>query len=491
MTLQVAARPGSRGVQQPSLELIPDYVSSAGAEAVELAAIAGLDLDPWQQYVLGHALGETKDGRWAAFEVGIVVPRQNGKGAILEARELAGLFLLGERLLIHSAHQFDTSLEHFRRLESLIQNTPELHRRVKPKGYKHSHGEEGIELRSGQRIRFRTRTKGGGRGFSADFVGFDEAMILPEAMMGAILPILSARPNPQVWYTGSAVDQYIHDDGVVLARVRKRGLSGDTDGSLAYFEWTLDEADTPSAVADDTASDEDVWARTNPGLGIRIDSEHVANEREALDHRTFVVERLNVGDWPDPEVGGSSVLDLAVWDELRDPDSAPQDPVAFAFDVMPDRSSAAIAAAGKRDDGQAHVEIVDRRRGTGWLTARLVELVRRHDAIGVCCDGAGPAGSLMHELQEAGIEVTAVTAAEHAKACGLIFDAVDQRALRHLGSDELRAAIKGASRRPLGDAWAWSRKHSTVDISPLVAATLALWLSQTAPSQEFPMAALV
>jgi hypothetical protein len=45
-----------------------------------------------------------------------VVPRQNGKGTILEARELAGLFLLGERLLIHSAHEQDTSLEHFRRL---------------------------------------------------------------------------------------------------------------------------------------------------------------------------------------------------------------------------------------------------------------------------------------------------------------------------------------------------------------------------------------
>jgi hypothetical protein len=53
-------------------------------------------------------------------------PRQNGKDAILEARELAGLFLLGERLLIHSAHQFDTSLEHFRRLLFLIENTDDF-----------------------------------------------------------------------------------------------------------------------------------------------------------------------------------------------------------------------------------------------------------------------------------------------------------------------------------------------------------------------------
>jgi predicted amidohydrolase YtcJ len=61
-------------------------------EAVELAASAGLVLDDWQQHVLVSALGERPDalGTWAAFEVGLVVPRQCGKGGVLEARELAG-----------------------------------------------------------------------------------------------------------------------------------------------------------------------------------------------------------------------------------------------------------------------------------------------------------------------------------------------------------------------------------------------------------------
>jgi hypothetical protein len=35
--------------------------------------------------------------------------------------------------------------------------------------------------------------------------------------------------------------------------------------------------------------------------------------------------------------------------------------------------------------------------------------------------------------------------------------------------------VIGARTRPIGDgAWAWGRKHSTVDISPLVAATIAV-----------------
>jgi hypothetical protein len=36
-------------------------------------------------------------------------------------------------------------------------------------------------------------------------------------------------------------------------------------------------------------------------------------------------------------------------------------------------------------------------------------------------------------------------------------------------------ALAGAQKRPLGDAWAWARRGAGVDISPLVAATLAKW----------------
>jgi hypothetical protein len=65
----------------------------------------------------------------------------------------------------------------------------------------------------------------------------DEAMAIPEAMHGALLPTLSARPNPQVWYTGSAVDQEEMENGVVFARVRERAVKGE-DPSLAYFGWS-------------------------------------------------------------------------------------------------------------------------------------------------------------------------------------------------------------------------------------------------------------
>lgn len=469
------------GEQRPRVECVPDYVSSSGREAVELARMAGLELDDWQAYVLEHALGERPDGKWAAFEVGLCVPRQNGKGGVLEAMELAGLFLLGERLIIHSAHQFDTSLEAFRRLLALVEDTPEFDRRVKR--VSRAHGEEGIELKGGQRVRFRTRTKGGGRGFTGDRLILDEAMILPEFGFGALLPTLSARPNPQVVYTGSAVDQTIHEHGMVLARVRDRALKGGEGArSLAYFEWSLD-VDGPLLVDDETLGDQAAWAAANPAFGIRISPEHIGKERAAMDRRTFAVERLNVGDWPDVNADGSSVIDLGRWNALEDAASEPLDPVGFAYDVSPDRAYASVSAAGARADGKPHVEIIRRDRGTAWVAGFVAERVARNANVGVVCDAAGPAASLVADLAELGVEVTTVSASEHAQACGRLFDAVQQGELRHLGSGELRDAVKGAATRPLGDAWAWSRKNSAIDISPLVAATLALWAHSTAVEQ--------
>jgi hypothetical protein len=176
----------------------------------------------------------------------------------------------------------------------LIEDTPDLERRVKR--VSRSHGEEGIELINGQRIRFRTRTKGGGRGFTGDCLILDEAMILPESAHGALLPTLSARPNPQVWYTGSAVDQDIHETASSRSRIRERGIKRRRPGA-AYFEWSVD-ASSRRGRSEDAPRDPEAWAQANPGLGIRISAEHIEREQRSMDPRTFAVERLGVGDWP-------------------------------------------------------------------------------------------------------------------------------------------------------------------------------------------------
>jgi hypothetical protein len=80
MALTISPSAERLGAQRPRLLHVPEFVSSTGEEACELAAMAGLEMDPWQQFVLTNALGERPDGLWAAKEVGVEVPRQNGKG---------------------------------------------------------------------------------------------------------------------------------------------------------------------------------------------------------------------------------------------------------------------------------------------------------------------------------------------------------------------------------------------------------------------------
>jgi hypothetical protein len=469
MTSTLAARSVVQGDQRPRILWQPPSVTTAGPEATELAASAGLVLDPWEAFCLDVALAEREDGNWAAFEVGLLVSRQNGKGAILEARELAGLFLFGEQLILHSAHEFKTAQEGFRRILSLFENTDDLRRRVRR--VRTSHGEEGIELLTGQRLRFVARTGGSGRGFTGDCILLDEAFNLPDAATEALMPTVSARPNPQIWYTSSAPDKELAPCEV-LARVRKRGMAGG-DPALAYLEWSVephDEFCAPGCQRHDDPDDPRAWARSNPGMGIRISAEHIGREFRTMSGEGFARERLGVGNWPMDE-GGWAVIGEAAWNALHDPASQAGKLVAFAADINPDRSWGSIAVA----DG-THVEVIEHRARTAWMVPRILELLGRWRSCALVVDGAGPAGSLIAPLEEAGVEVVKPTARDVGQACGQLYDAVtDAKDLRHLAQPELASALAGAKRRPLGDAWAWARKGTSVDIAPLVAVTLARW----------------
>jgi phage terminase large subunit-like protein len=167
----------------------------------DLCAAFGLELDEWQEEVLRAGLGERSDGRWAARQVGCSTPRQNGKTMLIVARVLAGLLLFEEQLIIVSAHRQDTARETFFRLVQIIDESPDLKNRVD--FIARSEMREFIRLKSGQEVRFKARSSGSGRGFSSDCLLLDEAQILGAAAWSAILPTMSARPNPQVWLFGT------------------------------------------------------------------------------------------------------------------------------------------------------------------------------------------------------------------------------------------------------------------------------------------------
>jgi phage terminase large subunit-like protein len=314
------------GCQRPREAHVPearDY--SAGDDAIELCSSSGVTLDDWQSWALRQSMGQSH-GYWSAFEVGILVARQNGKNQIVLARQLAGLFMLEQDLQIHTAHEFKASAEHFRRIARVIETNPDLDNQVQ--GIRTSHGAEAIELKrrptiilgaNGKllrvsrqpRLNFLARSRGSGRAFTCDTLYYDEAMILTDEQVGASLPTLSAVANPQVWYTASAG----YPDSTQLDRVRKRGLNH-MDDSLLWLEWSIDACHDlclPGCTQHDDPTDPQSWARANPGLGVRISVDFVRREMLKMPPKDFERERLGVGDWPVDEMGWN-VIPQVVWD---------------------------------------------------------------------------------------------------------------------------------------------------------------------------------
>lgn len=446
---------------RPAWRVVPPQASSAGPEAIELAASAGLHLDAWQQAAVTDLLGEDREGFWSATSGAMICPRQNGKGSIIEALELAWLFLFDVELIFHSAHLFATSADAYRRIKFLIQNTPDLDRQVLR--YTEAHGQEGIELRSGQRLRFVTRSKSGGRGFPAPVVVLDEAFNLSQQAMAALVPTMAAQNNPFLLLTSSA--PIVDPCSDVLRSFMRRSRSGEVQ-RRCYIEYSARSGD-----------DEATQLRSsNPGYGIRLNDDVIDEERELLTPEAFAGERLGIVDLEPLEA--HSVIPAAEWFGCGAVGHEPSGgPVAYALDVDTNKSGeewCSIAAS----DG-THIEIVnplDAGAGLGWVLPMVVKRRDRFTEIGI--DPSGPAGKLIAPLENAGVTVRKIKSDEFVQACGQLVDAVMDGSLRHVDQPALNCAVAGAARRDVGDGnWKLSRSRSSVDISPLCAVAIARFMA--------------
>lgn len=497
----VAARIGS---QVPRLQQLPaKAVASAGDDAVEWAQSIGWDeatrrgyyvLDEWQKFCVRGLLSEDPQARLCALVCLIIVARQNGKNVILEVVELYAFYVLELPYILHTAHLQETTADHMDNLWAAIESDPALlsiTKRVVANGkeriYRTDKGEDGKRKRC--QIRFRTRSKKGGRGGSPQMVVFDEALHLLDKQINALLPSLAAQSMrgdaPILIYTSSAPVE----ESDVLRRLRSSILAGEIpDAFMAEWsaEFAIRDGETMEQAMLRLADDRDAWFESNPGMNVRISPDWVqANERSTMSVDGFLVERLSVV--LDDDNGVSVIPNWATLadppnPEINYPGSLIAAGRAWALAVSPVELGpqwAAIGVAGRTASGKLHVEWMHHRQGVAWVVPTVVGIQKR-TPIPLRVHASGPEGALIPDLVEAGVKLEEVSSADVERATGMLIAAAtgDEETapwLVHLGQASLDKAVAAAVlRTSTNGAAMWSQRRSSVEITPLQAVTVAL-----------------
>lgn len=469
------------GSQEPRIAVLPEPgdgvafgdLYTDGEDAAEFSKAYGLSPDPWQRAVLSAWLARNPDDGFACTSCGLSVPRQNGKNALLEMRELYGLCAIGERML-HTAHRVDTARKAFLRLVTFFDSPahPELGEMVT--SIRRTNGQESISLANGASIEFSSRVNGGSRGSTYDIVVFDEAQELTDDQMEAIMSTMAAAPlgNRQLVFTGTPPSPV--SPGTVFKHQRSQALSG-KGGRMAWHEWSVDE------VGD--VSDRSRWYATNPALGIRLDEGFTATECSTLTADGFARERL--GWWCDGS-SANAALSRSKWEACaieKAPPPLEGDRVAYGVKFTPDGASVALSAAARNPKRKTLIEGLEFKSvsgGINWLAKWLIE---RKDRCAVCVvDGRSHTAALVQKLQEGGFPQRAIVVANSSNVCAaasMLRNAVDQGEVQHVSPTDLDRSAVAAQRRDIGTNGGWGFGSGDFDCALIESASLAHWGAMT------------
>jgi hypothetical protein len=419
---------------------------------------------PWQRHVVDVAFEVNPDtGKLAYREVRLTVPRQSGKTTLMLAAMTHRCIAMGERQRIFYTAQTGKDA----RLKWEDEHVPVLERSTFSPliSVRRTNGSEAIRWSNGSLWSLLATTESAGHGAQADLGVLDEAFAyVDDRLEQAMKPAMVTRPQPQLWIVSTAGTEdslYLNDkvdDG------RMRAAAG-ASSSVAYFEW--------SAPEDVDIGSEDTWRACMPALGLTVPVAAIRSDFESMREPEF--RRAYLNQRQDRAAAAPwQVIDEESWTRCFDGMSSIAGPAVLALDVTPSRSMSSLCAAGIRSDGIAHVEVIGNRPGTSWVMDWFASEDRASRYGRIVIDPVSAAGSLANDLRSLGLTVDEVSTRQFVGGCGKFYDLATTGKLRHIGQIPLTAAIAGAKRRSLGDSWAWHRRDVSVDVSPLVAATLAL-----------------
>lgn len=418
-----------------------------------------------QQWKLASVLNAYDLERDRALQrtVGVCIPRRAGKTTALLAIAVGRCAVRpGYTVLFTAQSGTKASARFLEMARTLERREPDADKR----GFRimRGAGNQNLTFANGSLFQVLPPKPDAFRGDSGDLILLDEAQEhtadVSAELLGAILPTMDTRPGAQLVVAGTAGE-------------RRSGIFWDTlqEGRQALPRTGIIEFAAPDNTTDEEAAQPELWERTHPGIGTLTDLETIENNFQKLPRPNFLREYLGI--WP--EDYSQSAIDLEAWTACGTEFSKKPDQFALAFDVSVDGSVACIAAAWREND-YAYVEIVEHKLGTDWLIPRINELARKY-RVPIAHDTVGAALVEAEALQRLRPrpKLQPLAYRDLAPGCASIMKEINGRTLRHFDQVSLNEAAAKVVKRPLGEnGWAWGRRASGGDITPLAAATFAL-----------------
>ena len=349
----------------PLRELTED--TSLGYAAIEYAEkVLRKKLLPWQKWALIHSLEITGDleKSWRfRYRVALfLLSRQNGKTVLSEVIASFFLNILQAQSVFGTSLSLDKAEEVWEAVIYDQETVPDLAGDIDR--VSRTNGNKRLILTGLRQYKVGAPTRRAGRGDSNDLVMLDEIREQRDwEAYSAAAASINAKPNGMVLCFSNAGDP----DSIVLRQLRSTALGKDADfggdvdsDGLGLFEWSApDGADT---------NDMEALAQANPALGYGFLTERaLLSLRATLPENKFrsecmcqQVETILPQPFPD----GS-------WDAGVDEHSqiAAESELFYGIDLSQNRRWTTIAVAGLREDGNMHIEVIDRRIGTEWALA--------------------------------------------------------------------------------------------------------------------------
>ncbi|MBR3124628.1 MAG: terminase [Mogibacterium sp.] len=448
------------GRQEPTTSLVLPYQKTDGRMAVDLYELAERTMMPWQKAILYDILARNENGLWVHTKFGYAVPRRNGKGEILIARELYGL-AVGERIM-HTAHLTSTSHSAWERLCGILDRIGQKYYSIKAKG------QELIEIPGGGRIEFRTRTAKGGLGEGYDVLIIDEAQEYKTDQETALKYVVSAASNPQTIMCGTPPTAV--SSGTVFKDFRQRVLAGKGENG-GWSEWSVEE------LSDIT--DRDLWYETNPSLGYILEERAITDELTDLAEGRIDFNIQRLGLWL--EYDQKSAISRAAWEEVRT-DILPElnGRLAVGIKYSKDGETVSLAVAAHTKDEKIFIEIAGHgkvREGNSWIIAFLKSL-GRDNISKVVIDGANGQAILEEEMRSNRLGTPyKPKVAEIIEANQRFENGIYQNELLHMEQPALTAVVSNCEHRAIGSSGGFGFKsiNALRDISLMEAVSIAAW----------------